>query len=65
MDVSQLESEQMMKWLAREDGIFAGVSSGGAIPAALKLSAEVKGATIVVIISDRGDRYFDVFAWAD
>ena len=57
LDISQSESEQMMKRLAREEGIFAGVSSGGAIAAALKLSAEVRGATIVAIICDRGDRY--------
>ena len=57
LDISQRESEQMMKRLAREEGIFAGVSSGGAIAAALKLSAEVQGATIVAIICDRGDRY--------
>ena len=43
LDISQRESEQMMKRLAREEGIFAGVSSGGAIAAALKLSAEVRG----------------------
>jgi len=47
----------MMKRLAREEGIFAGVSSGGAIAAALKLSSELHGATIVAIICDRGDRY--------
>ena len=57
LDISQSESEQMMKRLAREEGIFAGVSSGGAIAAALKLSAEVERATIVAIICDRGDRY--------
>ena len=57
LDISQRESEQMMKRLAREEGIFAGVSSGGAIAAALKLSAEVEEATIVAIICDRGDRY--------
>ena len=57
LDISQSESEQMMKRLAREEGIFAGVSSGGAVAAALKLSAEVQGATIVAIICDRGDRY--------
>ena len=64
VDVSQPESEQMMKRLAREDGIFAGVSSGGAITAALKLSAEVNGATIVVIICDRGDRYLSTGVFA-
>ena len=57
LDISQSESEQMMKRLARDEGIFAGVSSGGAIAAALKLSAEVEEATIVAIICDRGDRY--------
>ena len=57
MDISQSESEQMMKRLAREEGIFAGVSSGGAIAAALRLSSEVEGATIVAIICDRGDRH--------
>ena len=57
LDISQSESEHMMKRLAREEGIFAGISSGGAIVAALKLSAEVEEATIVAIICDRGDRY--------
>jgi cysteine synthase B len=57
LNISQRESEQMMKRLAREEGIFAGVSSGGAIASAIKLSAEVQGATIVAIICDRGDRY--------
>ena len=57
LDISQSESEQIMKRLARDEGIFAGVSSGGAIAAALKFSAEVEEATIVAIICDRGDRY--------
>jgi cysteine synthase B len=57
MDISQAESEMMMRRLAREEGIFAGVSSGGAIVAALRISAEVRDATIVAIICDRGDRY--------
>ena len=57
LDISQSESEQMMKRLAREEGIFAGVSSGGAVAAALKLSAEVQSATVVAIICDRGDWY--------
>ena len=64
MDISQRESEQMMKRLAREEGIFAGVSSGGAIAAALKLSAEVQKATIVAIICDRGDRYLSTGVFA-
>ena len=57
MDISQVESEEMMRRLAREEGLFAGVSSGGAVVAALRLSAEVEHATIVAIICDRGDRY--------
>jgi cysteine synthase B len=57
MHISQSESEQMMRRLAKDEGIFAGVSSGGAIAAAMRLSAEVEGATIVAIICDRGDRY--------
>ena len=57
MDISQSESETMMRRLAREEGIFAGVSSGGAIAASLQISDEVENATIVAIICDRGDRY--------
>ena len=57
MDISQSESEEMMRRLAREEGLFAGVSSGGAVAAALRLSAELEHATIVAIICDRGDRY--------
>jgi len=57
MDISQKESEHMMRRLAREEGIFAGVSSGGAVAAALQLNREVENATIVAIICDRGDRY--------
>ncbi len=57
IDVSQGLAEQTARDLAAREGIFAGVSSGGAVAAALKLSAEVAGATIVVIVCDRGDRY--------
>lgn len=57
MDVSQEEAEVMTRRLAAEEGIFAGVSSGGAVAAALRLSEEVEDAVIVVIICDRGDRY--------
>ena len=57
MDVTQAESEAMMRRLAQEEGIFCGVSSGGAMAAALRLSQEVENATIVTIICDRGDRY--------
>jgi cysteine synthase B len=57
IDVSQALAEQTARDLAAWEGIFAGVSSGGAVAAALQLSAEVAGATIVVIVCDRGDRY--------
>lgn len=57
MDMSQPEAEETMRRLASEEGIFCGVSSGGAVAAALRLSQEVENATIVAIICDRGDRY--------
>ncbi len=57
IDITQDESESTMHRLAKEEGIFCGVSSGGAVAAALKLSQEVSNATIVSIICDRGDRY--------
>jgi len=57
MDVSQAEAEETTRALGRQEGIFAGISSGGAVAAALRLSQEVKNATIVVIVCDRGDRY--------
>ncbi|MBK1673116.1 cysteine synthase B [Ectothiorhodospira shaposhnikovii] len=57
MDVTQAEAEDTMRRLAAEEGIFAGVSSGGAVAAALRLSAELENAVIVAIICDRGDRY--------
>ena len=57
LDVTQQQAEDMTRRLAREEGIFGGISSGGAVAAALRLSQEVNNATIVTIISDRGDRY--------
>ncbi len=57
IDITQEESENIMHRLATEEGIFCGVSSGGAVAAALKLSQEVSNATIVTVICDRGDRY--------
>jgi len=57
MEVTQAEAEEMTRRLAREEGIFAGISSGGALAAALHLSAEVENAVIVTIVCDRGDRY--------
>jgi len=55
--VSQSDAEEMTRRLAREEGIFAGISSGGALAAALRLSKEVENAVIVSIVCDRGDRY--------
>lgn len=55
--VSQSEAEDMTRRLAREEGIFAGISSGGALAAALHVSAAVEDAVIVFIVCDRGDRY--------
>lgn len=57
IDIDQATAEITMRALATEEGIFAGVSSGGAVAAALRLSAEVENSVIVVIICDRGDRY--------
>lgn len=57
IDVSQDEAIDMMRRLAREDGIFGGVSSGGAVAAAAKLAAELEHAVVVCIVCDRGDRY--------
>lgn len=57
IDVTQPESEETMRQLARQEGIFCGVSSGGSVAAALRLSQQLENATIVAIICDRGDRY--------
>lgn len=57
IDVAQSDAESTMRALAREEGIFCGVSSGGSVHAALELSKRVENATIVAIICDRGDRY--------
>ena len=57
MDMGQQEAEQCMRALACKEGIFCGVSSGGAVAGALRLSKEVENAVIVAIICDRGDRY--------
>lgn len=55
--VSQNEAEDLTRRLASEEGIFAGISSGGALAAALRISAQVENAVIVFIVCDRGDRY--------
>ncbi|HFL2189495.1 TPA: cysteine synthase CysM [Pseudomonas putida] len=57
VDMSQQEAEDTIRRLAREEGIFCGVSSGGAVAAMLRLSREVENAVMVAIICDRGDRY--------
>lgn len=57
MQVTQADAEETARRLAREEGIFAGISSGGALWAALELSKQVENATIVFIVCDRGDRY--------
>jgi len=57
LDISQQEAETMMRRLAAEEGIFAGVSSGGSVAAALKVAAEVRDRLVVAIVCDRGDRY--------
>lgn len=57
IDMAQSEAEDVMRRLAREEGIFCGVSSGGSVAAMLRLSREVENAVMVAIICDRGDRY--------
>ncbi len=57
MDVSQAAAEQTTRYLATKEGIFAGVSSGGAVSAAIELSKKVDNAIIVTVVCDRGDRY--------
>ncbi|MHB9101987.1 MAG: cysteine synthase B, partial [Sulfuricella sp.] len=57
IEVGQQEAEEITRRLAAEEGIFAGISSGGALVAALRVSAENENAVIVSIVCDRGDRY--------
>ncbi len=57
IEIDQITAEKTMRALAKQEGIFAGVSSGGAVAAALKLASAVENALIVVIVCDRGDRY--------
>ncbi len=64
IEVTQQESEDMMRSLGKEEGIFCGVSSGGAMVAALKLSQQVENAVIVSIVCDRGDRYLSTGLFA-
>lgn len=57
IDVSQQEAEETTRLLGREEGVFCGISSGGALAAALRLSQQVSNAHIVTVVCDRGDRY--------
>jgi cysteine synthase B len=63
--VSQGEAEQMTRRLAREEGIFAGISSGGAMHVALRVSSELRNAVVVSIVCDRGDRYLTTGVFPD
>jgi cysteine synthase B len=63
--VSQAEAEEMTRRLAREEGIFAGISSGGATAVALRISRELRNAVIVTVICDRGDRYLSAGVFPD
>jgi len=65
MDIGQQEAEDTMRALAREEGIFCGVSSGGSVAGALKLSEQVENAVIVAIICDRGDRYLSTGVFSE
>ena len=65
IDVTQDEAEHLTRELGRREGIFCGISSGGALAAALKLSAEVRDAVIVTIVCDRGDRYLSTGVFPD
>lgn len=65
IDIAQADAERVMKELATREGIFCGVSSGGAIAGALQLSQQVENATIVAIICDRGDRYLSTGVFSD
>ena len=63
--VSQADAEDMARRLAREEGIFAGISSGGAVAVALRIARELKNAVVVTIICDRGDRYLSTGVFPD
>ena len=65
IDVTQDEAEDMTRELGRREGLFCGISSGGAMVVALKLSAEVRDAVIVTIVCDRGDRYLSTGVFPD
>ncbi len=64
LDIGQREAEEHMRRLAREEGIFAGVSSGGALAGALRIAAQVENGVIAFIVCDRGDRYLSTGLFA-
>ena len=63
--VSQADAEDMARRLARDEGIFAGISSGGAVAVALRVAKELRDAVIVTIVCDRGDRYLTTGVFPD
>jgi S-sulfo-L-cysteine synthase (O-acetyl-L-serine-dependent) len=65
IDVTQDEAEEMTRRLGAQEGLFCGISSGGALAAALQVSAEVEHAVIVTIVCDRGDRYLSTGVFPD
>ncbi|MFP3342431.1 cysteine synthase CysM [Vreelandella aquamarina] len=64
LDIRQQEAEEHMRRLAREEGIFAGVSSGGSLAGALRIAEQTENAVIVFIVCDRGDRYLSTGLFA-
>lgn len=64
LDIGQTEAEENMRRLAREEGILAGVSSGGSLAGALRIAEQVENAVIVFIVCDRGDRYLSTGLFA-
>lgn len=64
LDIAQYEAEEHMRRLAREEGIFAGVSSGGSLAGALRIAEQTENAVIVFIVCDRGDRYLSTGLFA-
>ncbi len=65
LDISQQDAEVTMRRLAREEGIFCGVSSGGAVAGALRVARTTPGAVVVAIICDRGDRYLSTGVYGE
>ncbi|KPQ26087.1 MULTISPECIES: cysteine synthase CysM [unclassified Halomonas] len=64
LDIAQHEAEEHMRRLAREEGVFAGVSSGGSLAGALRIAEQAENAVIVFIVCDRGDRYLSTGLFA-